>query len=189
METIDSEMQCEHCRAWFPAQTKRRGAPRRFCSNRCRLAAHKLRAAQTAAQRMEWLRDHVSFEGDECLIWPFTRMSGYAGHITIDGHQQYACRVMCGLAHGPAPTPRHETAHSCGNGVEGCINPKHLPVGPHLPRTAWIESYIRSKERRWKLRIVVERKNLVKRSTFCEGLQTSPVISSAIQGSNGRSTA
>ena len=75
---------------------------------------------------MEWLLDHVSFEGEECLIWPFNKQNGYAGCISADGRRQYACRVMCKLAHGPAPTPKHEVAHSCGKGDEACINPKHL---------------------------------------------------------------
>lgn len=26
---------------------------------------------------MEWLIEHVSFSGDECLIWPFNRVRGY----------------------------------------------------------------------------------------------------------------
>ncbi len=33
---------------------------------------------------------------------------------------------MCILAHGEPPTPKHQTAHSCGKGHEGCINPRHL---------------------------------------------------------------
>jgi hypothetical protein len=42
------------------------------------------------------------------------------------GHFERATRVMCKLAHGPAPTPKHHAAHSCGKGHEACINPKHL---------------------------------------------------------------
>jgi hypothetical protein len=37
-----------------------------------------------------------------------------------------ASRVMCILAHGPAPSPLHVAAHSCGKGTDGCVNPKHL---------------------------------------------------------------
>jgi HNH endonuclease len=33
---------------------------------------------------------------------------------------------MCELAYGPAPSPRHQVAHSCGKGHEGCVNPRHL---------------------------------------------------------------
>jgi hypothetical protein len=39
-------MQCENCHTDFALGCKRRGAPRRFCSDRCRLAAYKLRAPQ-----------------------------------------------------------------------------------------------------------------------------------------------
>jgi hypothetical protein len=33
---------------------------------------------------------------------------------------------MCELAHGPAPTPEHEAAHSCGKGAAGCLTLRHL---------------------------------------------------------------
>lgn len=73
----------------------------------------------------QWILDHVEHTGDECLIWPFGRQNGYACVRWPDG-QRRAHRVMCGLAHGPAPTPDHEAAHSCGKGHRGCIHPGHL---------------------------------------------------------------
>jgi hypothetical protein len=33
---------------------------------------------------------------------------------------------MCEHRHGPAPTPGHQAAHTCGNGHNGCVNPWHL---------------------------------------------------------------
>lgn len=33
---------------------------------------------------------------------------------------------MCELAHGPAPSGKHQAAHNCGKGHEGCVNPRHL---------------------------------------------------------------
>jgi hypothetical protein len=85
---------------------------------------------------MQWLLDHVSFDSEECLTWPFTRISGYAGTVLVEGRHQRACRVMCALAHGPAPTPGLETAHSCGKGDEACINPKHLRWATHTENGA-----------------------------------------------------
>lgn len=79
-----------------------------------------------------WLRDHVNHaDAVECLVWPYARHEkkrgerGY-GKVHIDGEQRFAHRVMCELAHGVAPTERHEAAHSCGNGHVGCVNPHHL---------------------------------------------------------------
>jgi hypothetical protein len=28
--------------------------------------------------------------------------------------------------HGPPPTPKHQAAHLCGRGGDGCVNPHHL---------------------------------------------------------------
>lgn len=74
-----------------------------------------------------WLAAHVGWTGDQCLMWPFAMRTGGYGRVHIRGRQQeYAHRIMCSLAHGPPPTPKHEAAHSCGNGPEGCVNPRHL---------------------------------------------------------------
>lgn len=73
----------------------------------------------------KWLADHVAYAGAGCLTWPFGLSRGY-GHLGFDGKTRKAHRVMCELAHGPAPSLKHETAHSCGKGHEGCVNPRHL---------------------------------------------------------------
>lgn len=74
-----------------------------------------------------WLREHVNYQADECLIWPMNRnrelgygMLGYLGKLC------YAHRMMCELAHGAPPTSEHQASHSCGKGHEGCVNPRHL---------------------------------------------------------------
>ena len=72
-----------------------------------------------------WIRQHVSFEMDECLIWPFSRTRGY-GMFGYLGNLLYAHRFMCELVNGPPPSIEHQAAHSCGNGHNGCVNPKHL---------------------------------------------------------------
>lgn len=74
---------------------------------------------------LDWLNAHVNFDGDECLIWPFSRRHGYAGGM-IRGKSIFPCRIMCEKRNGPAPTPKHEAAHSCGRGHLGCIHPGHL---------------------------------------------------------------
>lgn len=74
-----------------------------------------------------WMQAHVAYEGDECLTWPFSRDGRVGrGRIQHNGKQAWAHRFMCELAHGPAPTPKHQAGHNCGKGHEGCVNPRHL---------------------------------------------------------------
>ncbi len=75
----------------------------------------------------KWLEEHVAYDGADCLIWPFFRHP-IQGHALVrhSGRPQPAGRVMCELTNGPPSTPRLQAAHSCGNGHEGCVNPKHL---------------------------------------------------------------
>jgi hypothetical protein len=75
---------------------------------------------------IQWIRDHVSYEHDDwCLMWPFYRLRGY-GSFGYLGKSYYAHRFMCDLAHGSPPSSKHQAAHSCGRGDEGCVNPRHL---------------------------------------------------------------
>ena len=68
----------------------------------------------------------IPFDGDECLIWPYsTNDSGY-GQIWRDGKVRIVSRVVCEIIHGPPPTPKHEAAHSCGKGHIGCVTKRHL---------------------------------------------------------------
>jgi hypothetical protein len=73
---------------------------------------------------MAWLRARVGYSGDDCLEWPFGTNQGGYSNVRYDGRSAGAYRVMCEMAHGNAPFPRAEAAHSCGN--RGCVNPKHL---------------------------------------------------------------
>lgn len=61
---------------------------------------------------------------DECLIWPFSVGTRGYPKVTIDGVRYNGHHRVCELAHGPRPTPAHETAHWCG--IRKCINPHHL---------------------------------------------------------------
>lgn len=69
-----------------------------------------------------WLEAHRGYTGDGCLTWPFARNANGRAHM----FGAKPCRVMCEMAHGPAPTPTHHAAHSCGKGHEACIHPQHL---------------------------------------------------------------
>src|SRR6185369_12863447 len=74
-----------------------------------------------------WLQEHVNHQGDACLIWPFAgdkRVNrGMLGH---NGKHYWAHRLMCELAHGAPPTPKHQATHNCGKGHYKCVNPRHL---------------------------------------------------------------
>lgn len=62
----------------------------------------------------------------ECLTWPFARSGTGYGMVKYEGNYVGVHRVVCEMVHGPAPTGKHEAAHSCGKGHEGCVNPNHL---------------------------------------------------------------
>lgn len=79
---------------------------------------------------IKFILAHVAYESDECLIWPFSRNPQHGrGVVGYDGKIEYAHRVMCRLAHGEPPPDKPQARHSCDNGHEGCINPKHLEWG------------------------------------------------------------
>ena len=68
----------------------------------------------------------IGHQGDECVTWPLFRDKCGRGRVGHDGHHYWAHRLMCQIAHGDPPTPKHTAAHNCGKGHEGCVNPKHL---------------------------------------------------------------
>ena len=72
-----------------------------------------------------WLFAQADYEGNECILWPFSRPTGY-GQFGFEGKIYRAHRYMCELVKGPPPTPEHQASHSCGNGRKGCITPRHL---------------------------------------------------------------
>lgn len=75
--------------------------------------------------RKDWLIERASYDGEECLIWPYAHVRGY-GHFVVYQTKFYAHRFMCELINGSPPTPEHQASHECGNGHKGCVHPKHL---------------------------------------------------------------
>lgn len=81
---------------------------------------------RSGSKGWQWLIEHAAFDGSECLFWPFARtLHGY-GELRYRRKTIGAHREMCRLAHGAPPSPKHETAHSCGRGHQACVNPRHL---------------------------------------------------------------
>lgn len=73
----------------------------------------------------------LTYEGDDCLIWPFgDRGNGY-GCMSYDGRSQNIHRLVCLHEHGEPPTPQHLACHRCGNGHLGCCNRRHIDWGTH----------------------------------------------------------
>lgn len=81
-----------------------------------------------------FLRETVlPYDGDDCLIWPFTRsgrksLHGSPGHgyaqIRRGGRMVSVQRIVCEHIHGDGTGM--DSAHSCGNGHLGCVSPRHL---------------------------------------------------------------
>lgn len=86
----------------------------------------KLSNRRGDGRNLAWLKAHVDYRRGDCLKYPFGLNTDGYGQLGHEGKVRKAHRVMCELAHGPAPSPDHEAAHSCGRGHQGCINPRHL---------------------------------------------------------------
>lgn len=116
----------------------------------------------------DWLKERVNYANDDCLIWPFFRdpRKGY-GKMGYLGKIWWAHRLMCTFAHGPAPTPKHQTAHSCGNGHLGCVNPLHLSWKNNREN-----SLDRSGHGRWKYQPRRLSKEIVARLKLRQGSKT-----------------
>lgn len=83
------------------------------------------RSGQGEAAR--WLLGHINYRGNDCLRWPFAiDLALGRGRLGYKGKNYWAHRLMCELAHGPAPLGKPQVRHSCGKGHERCVNPKHL---------------------------------------------------------------
>lgn len=77
-------------------------------------------------QGFAWVMATIAYQGDECQLWPLsTDRDGYGrfGHM---GEFYFAHTYVCEAVNGPKPTPKHQAAHSCGRGHDGCCTPRHL---------------------------------------------------------------
>jgi hypothetical protein len=72
------------------------------------------------------IADISALPADECLIWPYARNSAGYGHLSVDGKNKLAHRLICEAAYGKPVGDKNVAAHSCGNGHLGCFNPAHL---------------------------------------------------------------
>lgn len=78
-------------------------------------------------EALSYLRSVVlQYSGDDCLPWPYTRNGHGAATISLDGRNTIVARFVCEARHGKAPSKKHEAAHCCGQGHNGCVAPSHL---------------------------------------------------------------
>jgi len=61
-----------------------------------------------------------------CLFWPFKTVRKSGACLWVDGKFHQVSRLICERLYGPAPTERHQAAHSCGKGHLACVTPFHL---------------------------------------------------------------
>lgn len=76
-----------------------------------------------------------SYQGDDCLTWPFSRDGRGYGYLRLRGDGAFkkrpAHRAICEAVYGPPPDPTQLATHRCGNGHLGCVSPKHLKWATH----------------------------------------------------------
>lgn len=102
---------------------------RGLCNNhykRLRKYGDPLAGGVSRGVPLKWVFDHAGYKGEECLKWPFGCRGDGRGSVKMNGVDRRVQALMCELAHGPAPTKKHQSAHSCGKGSLGCVNPRHL---------------------------------------------------------------
>lgn len=66
------------------------------------------------------------YDGDDCLIWPFSKRKEGYGRIKIGDALYSPHRIICEFENGPPPSDIHHAAHSCGRGIDGCVSRRHL---------------------------------------------------------------
>lgn len=81
-----------------------------------------------------FLRAHVGYQGDDCLLWPYAKNAAGYGWANVGGRQATASNWMCRLAHGEPFMLWNHAAHSCHN--PACVNPKHLRWATHRENMA-----------------------------------------------------
>jgi hypothetical protein len=67
-----------------------------------------------------------TYEGEDCLIWPYSKNSNGYGQINVGGKPEIVSRIVCEMVNGPPTGEARYAAHSCGKGDLGCVSPLHL---------------------------------------------------------------
>jgi hypothetical protein len=99
----------------------------------------------------KFIEEHIFYSGDDCLIMPFCRSPQGYPKVWFAGHRIQAARLMCMLRWGEPEDPTMDTAHSCGNGYAGCVNPMHLRWATRKENLADMRAHgtVRVGEKNW----------------------------------------
>ena len=100
-----------------------------------RMAKSPICCIENRGKPLKFFNSALSYRGDDCLIWPYAKSHGY-GMMRRDSKYRAVHRLVCESIHGAAPSPKHQAAHSCGNGNLGCINPRHLRWATRIENAA-----------------------------------------------------
>lgn len=87
---------------------------------------HAPSAHANRGQPAAFMRMLLATTETDCVQWPFARNPDGRGVVKIGRRMRLVHRELCAVVHGPPPTERHEAAHLCGKGHEGCVNPNHV---------------------------------------------------------------
>jgi hypothetical protein len=79
-------------------------------------------------EALQWLKDTLSTQVDECIDWPFGRNAYGYGSLYFQGETIGAHRAACIMVHGE-PASGQIAVHSCGRGMQGCVNHRHVRWG------------------------------------------------------------
>lgn len=86
---------------------------------------------------MRFLRAALASDTDECIVWPYAIVAGYA-RVTYRSQQRQASHVVLELLGKPAPETDHPKGpmvlHSCDDSA--CVNPRHVRWGDHTQNMA-----------------------------------------------------
>lgn len=83
--------------------------------------------ATSPGEATKFLFSALSHNSDECLLWEYARNNNGYGIVRVPGYTTtLPHRIVCMIVHGLPPTGKHQAAHTCGNGHNGCINYRHL---------------------------------------------------------------
>lgn len=127
-----AERTCPNCGRAYTLRAKHPN--QKCCSHSCATA---LSARERGADHaLQFLNRALSYDGDACLLWPYNRNKQGYGRVGLGSRMMLVTRILCERDHGPPPTPRHEAAHSCGNGHNGCVTRKHLRWKTHQQNMA-----------------------------------------------------
>jgi len=117
----------------------------------------------------------LAYQGQDCLMWPFTRNDAGYGQSWDGERLRIASRRVCEEVNGPPPSALHEAAHSCGKGHEGCVTPAHLSWKTAVENQAdkiAHDTHMRG-ERHHKVKLTEECVREIRR---CKGVQTQKAL-------------